>query len=340
MTFSKRLCVALVIAGTALLFSQTAAAETTEFKIATISPDGTAWMRDLRRTLDLLEAQTEGRVKFRLYAGGVMGDDNAVMRKMRARQLHGGIFQTGSLGRFSGAVGLYNLPMFFRDFDEITAVREDIDPLIMASLNEAGLETLGFVGLGFANAMSTKSGTSMADAQRLKVWSPQGDLGVVRLLEAFGIVPIQLSIVDVLAGLQTGLIDTVASPPTAAIFLQWHTQLDYILDLPFMYVFSVFALDGKRFAQLSEPDQQLVRQGIKGLLARIEVRNYDDHKNALAALQAQGLEILKPSPEEINEWLTAARSAMSDWVEEGRLDANLVQLLEESVASYRETTTR
>ena len=339
MTFSKRLLLALLMAGFALLSGPLVLA-TTEFKIATISPDGTAWMRDLKRTLSLVEAQTEGRVKFRLYAGGVMGDDHAVIRKMRARQLHGGIFQTGALERISKSVSLYNLPMFFRDFEEVNAVRKEIDPHLIQSLDEGGLETFGFVGLGFANAMSTKSGTSIADAQRLKVWSPQGDLGAVRLLEGFGIVPIQLSIVDVLAGLQTGLIDTVASPPSAAIFLQWHTQLDYILDLPFMYIYSVFAVDGKRFAQLSETDQELVRNAMRTLLARIEVRNYDDHAKALAALEAQGLEVLKPSPDEVAAWLGAARVATTDWVSEGQLDANLVELLEESVASYRESTAR
>lgn len=339
MTFSKRILLPLLIAALVILPAPLALA-TTEFKIATISPDGTAWMRDLKRTLSLIEAQTEGRVKFRLYAGGVMGDDHAVMRKMRARQLHGGIFQTGGLERISKSVSLYNLPMFFRDFEEVSAVRKEIDPLLMEKLNEGGLEAFGLVGLGFANAMSSKSGTSIADARKLKVWSPQGDLGAVRLLEAFGIVPVQLSIVDVLAGLQTGLIDTVASPPTAAIFLQWHTQLDYILDLPFMYIYSVFAVDGKRFALLSEADQQLVRKSIQTLLSRIEVRNYDDHTKALTALEAQGLEVLTPSEEETAEWTAAAQGATTDWVEAGLLDANLVELLEKAVASYRESTAK
>ena len=247
-------------------------------------------------------------------------------------------FRPGTLENISSAVQLYNLPMYFRDFDEVTKVRQEIDHLLIQDLSDNGFEAFGFVGVGFANAMSTKAGTSMADARRLKVWSPKGDQGAVRLLEAFGIVPIPLSIVDVLAGLQTGLIDTVASPPTAAIVLQWHTQLDYILDLPFMYIYSVFMLDARQFARLDEADQKLTRETFRTFLARVEQKNYADHDRALSALKLQGITVLTPSAEELAEWREAASRASSAWVNSGILEQAHVELLEKAVAAHREST--
>ena len=339
MTFSRRLLANALILAFSVGLGPYVAAETT-FKIATVSPDGSAWMRDLRRTTSLIEAQTEGRVKFRVYPGGVMGDDRAVLRKMRARQLHGGIVQTGALEPVSSAVQLYNLPMFFRDFDEVTRVRAQLDHILIEDLAERGFEAFGFVGVGFANAMSAKSGSSITDARRLKVWAPKGDAGAVRLLTAFGIVPVPLSIVDVLAGLQTGLIDTVAVPPTAAIVLQWHTQLDYILDLPFMYIYSVFMLDARQFARLETSDQELTRKTFRTFLARVEQQNYADHDRALAALERQGLTVLKPSEEEVAEWRAAADRAAASWVESEILVREHVKLLERTVATYRESAAR
>ncbi|MCY4096175.1 MAG: TRAP transporter substrate-binding protein DctP [Gammaproteobacteria bacterium] len=339
MTFSKR-----VFTGALILFLSVgvvlSAASQTSFKIATVSPDGSAWMRDLRRTTSLIEAQTEGRVSFRVYPGGVMGDDRAVLRKMRARQLQGGIVQTGVLEPISSAVQLYNLPMFFRDFEEVTKVRSTMDSILLQDLADHGFEALGFVGVGFANAMSSKSGTSINDARRLKVWAPKGDAGAVRLLDAFGIVPVPLSIVDVLAGLQTGLIDTVAVPPTAAIVLQWHTQLDYILDLPFMYIYSVFVLDARQFARLEPSDQELTRKTFRTFLSRVEQQNYADHDRALAALERQGLTVLTPSEEEIAVWRSAAERAAAAWVASDILVNDHVNMLEETVATYRESTAR
>lgn len=339
MLFSKRLLTGALILVLSAGVAPSAVAQTT-FKIATVSPDGSAWMRDLRRTTSLIEAQTEGRVSFRVYPGGVMGDDRAVLRKMRARQLQGAIVQTGVLEPISSAVQLYNLPMFFRDFDEVTKVRSTMDQILLEDLTKHGFEALGFVGVGFANAMSSKSGTSIDDAQRLKVWAPKGDAGAVRLLDAFGIVPVPLSIVDVLAGLQTGLIDTVAVPPTAAIVLQWHTQLDYILDLPFMYIYSVFVLDGRQFARLDSSDQELTRQTFRTFLSRVEQQNYADHDQALAALERQGLTILTPSDEEVAEWRNAAKRAAAAWVASDILVNEHVNLLAKTVATYRESAAR
>ncbi len=339
MTISKRLSLCGLILTLSIGLASSIGAET-NFKIATVSPDGSAWMRDLRRTTSLIEAQTEGRVSFRVYPGGVMGDDRAVLRKMRARQLHGGIVQTGVLEPISSAVQLYNLPMFFRDFEEVTNVRSTMDQLLLQDLADHGFEALGFVGVGFANAMSSKSGTSMSDARRLKVWAPKGDAGAVRLLDAFGIVPVPLSIVDVLAGLQTGLIDTVAVPPTAAIVLQWHTQLDYILDLPFMYIYSVFVLDAHQFARLEPSDQELTRKTFRTFLSRVEQQNYADHDRALAALERQGLTVLTPSDEEVTVWRDAAERAAAAWVASDILVQEHVNQLEETVATYRESTAR
>ena len=64
--------------------------EARTYKIATVAPDGLGWIKDLRQAFKTIDAETEGRVKFKLYPGGVQGDDFTVVRKMRIGQLHGG----------------------------------------------------------------------------------------------------------------------------------------------------------------------------------------------------------------------------------------------------------
>ena len=52
----------------------------TNFKSATISPDGSSWMKLLREGGRSVERATEGRVKSKFYPGGVKVDDQTVLK--------------------------------------------------------------------------------------------------------------------------------------------------------------------------------------------------------------------------------------------------------------------
>ena len=193
---------ATVIAAVALGSAQPSLA--TELKIATSAPDGTAWMMILRQAGKDVASTTEQRVTLKFYPGGTQGDDRDVMRKMRIGQLHGGSIRTGVFGRTYSDIQLYNLPMVFRSMDEVDAVRRALDQDLIDGLGEAGYTAYGIVELGMAYAMSTREARSLVDARRLKVWAPKGDIPAIRLLEAFDIEPITLTIGEVLPSLTSG----------------------------------------------------------------------------------------------------------------------------------------
>ena len=56
-------------------------------KIATVVPEGSAWMREMRAASKEVQERTDGRVRLKLYPGGAMGSESTVLRKMRAGQL-------------------------------------------------------------------------------------------------------------------------------------------------------------------------------------------------------------------------------------------------------------
>ena len=123
-----------------LLVSGTAAAAT--LKIATLSPEGSVWMKMLRDGGAQVEADTGGRVSFKFYPGGVMGDDKAVLRKIRVGQLHGAVVTAGALVQNYPDIGLYSLPMAFRSGSEADYVRGRMDVGLLAGLEGEGLRCL------------------------------------------------------------------------------------------------------------------------------------------------------------------------------------------------------
>lgn len=303
-------------------------------KIATTAPDGSSWMKVLRQAGADVEAATEGRVKIKYYPGGVRGDDQQVLRRIRVRQLDGGIVQTGVFSRLFTDVQIYNLPMVFENLDEVDAVRETMDPLLVEGLADAGFVALGIAEIGMAYAMSTKEARSLADARRLKVWSPQGDRPAERALSAFRIKPIPLSLAEVLSGLQTDLIDTVAAPPVAVLPLSWHTKLRYVLDLPFMYIYSLVVVSDRSLKGIADADVATLKRIMGEGVAQVDRLNRADHGAAWKALEKQGLRFVSPTADEVAEWRRTALLATRLWIDEGivskGMHGTLMKVLEEA----------
>ena len=307
----------------------------TNFKIATISPDGSSWMKLLREGGRSVERATEGRVKFKFYPGGVKGDDQTVLKLMRAGQLHGGIVTTGVFNRIYPDVQVYNLPMHFRTPQEIDRVRTMLDPELMRGLENAGFVCFGIAEVGMAYAMGKKRATSIAGARRLKVWTPQGDEAAMRTLVAFGITPIPSSIVNVLPGLQTGLFDTITTPPVAAVALQWHTQIRYVLDLPLMYVYGLFVVSATQFERLSDADQATLRSIMADVVRQADRKNRADDIATFDVLLAQGIELLTPSDDERREWRRVGEEAAEEWIDRGIVSRGLYQRFQSALEAQR-----
>ncbi len=307
----------------------------TTFKIATTAPDGTALMVELREAANVVEEQTDGSVKFKFYTGGVMGDDFTVKRKIRARQLHGGIVQTSVYTNDLPNLNLYSLPMLFQSHEEVAEVRSKLDSVLMKELEESGEVPIGFSAVGFAYAMGTKQLDTIQEIRRSKVWTPKDDPIAKQNLRVFGITPIPLPVGDVLTGLQTGLIDTIASPPVAAIALQWHTQVKYMLDIPLQYVYTIYSIDQRMFNRLSESHQQVVLSEMNNALTRAEKQLIEEHDEALEVMLEEGVELITPDADALAEWQKLSQDAISRWLENDQVDRESYELLEDALEQFR-----
>ncbi|MEK9990765.1 MAG: TRAP transporter substrate-binding protein DctP, partial [Halieaceae bacterium] len=243
-----------------LVFLLSGYAQAATFKVATLSPDGSFWMKTMREAGKEVAAATDDRVKFKWYPGGVMGDDKAVLRKMRVGQLQGAALPMGELLSFYPDSQAYGIPFLFRSYEEVDYVRSQLDASLIAGFAKGGMEVLGIAEGGFGYFLTDQPVRVPADLQQQKVWVPQNDVVSARLAQSIGVTPIPLTLPDVLPGLQTGLIDTVAVSPIGAIALQWHTRVDYLTDIPLMYFCGVMSLSGKSFNKLSAEDQAVVRE--------------------------------------------------------------------------------
>ena len=314
-----------------LLHSVSSVAAT--FKLATISPDGLSSMKKLREGIERIKVETEGRVKFKIYPGGVQGDDQTVLRKMRIGQLHGGALAAGSLTRFYPDLQIYNLPLQFKSYDEVDYIRREMDTMISDGLGASGIESLSFSETGFAYLFSQKSVRTVADLKGLKAWIPENDPIAAELINSFGVSPIPLGITDVLAGLQTGLIDAVMAPPSIALALQWHNHVSHMTDLPMVYIYSMLAMDSKAYNRISDEDKLTVTSVIDSMSIEMEAENRADNQKAYQAIKSIGITIVEP--DNIEEWQFVADESVNKLITSDEISPESVRLYLTNLQKYR-----
>ena len=319
----------------AVVLATSAAQAATIIKIATVAPDGTAWMREMRASAEGVKKKTEDRVEIKFYPGGVMGDEPTVLRKIKIGQLQGGAFTGGELSQVDKDAQIYSIPFLFKTPEEVDKVRAQIDPLLKQSLARNGFETLGITGGGFAYLMSVKDIRNRNDLKAAKVWVPQGDRIAEIGFKAGGVTPIPLPLADVYTSLQTGLIDTAANTPAGAIAFQWHTKIKHMIDLPLTYVVGILVVDKKVFDALSAEDQKTLNEELGAAFARLDKINRDDNAQARDALQKQGIEILKPNAQETASWEAVGADARKQLTAAGELSPEMTAALDKAVATAR-----
>jgi TRAP-type C4-dicarboxylate transport system substrate-binding protein len=310
-------------------------AQQTTIKIATIAPESSSWMKDMRAGAEAIEEATEGRVKFKFYGGGVQGNDKQVQRKMRTGQLHGGAFSSGGLNRFQKDADIFALPMLFNTIDEARYIRGELEPVIRQRLEEAGYVNFGLAAAGFAYMMATQPAYTLDDLKGRKVWAPEGDPVGFAALRALGVAPVVMPVTDVMTGLQTDLLDSITAPPVGAVVFQWHTQLNYLADVPIAYVYAALLVEKRVFSRLTPEDQAVVREVMEGIYRKFDKYGVSDNQEAMQALLASGLESIKPDPEDVAEWREVVRQSHRQLAAEDVFDPVLYDRIESLLEQYR-----
>ncbi|MDX1405206.1 MAG: TRAP transporter substrate-binding protein DctP [Woeseiaceae bacterium] len=329
----QKLLVATALTLTVLIGGQTTASAA-DIKIATIVPNQSAWMVQMREAGKTIRERTEGRVNLKFYGGGVQGASPKVLQKIKIGQLHGGVFSPTDFMKTYGDVNLYGLPFVFESWEEMRYVREQMDAELAAGFEELNFVTFGFVG-SFSMILSNEPVRNQSDLRGKKVWLPEGDLITFEALKALNLSPVSLPVTDVLTGLQTGLLDMAAIPPEVAVALQWHTRVKYFTDMPVLYAMSFLAIDKRTMDRLSGEDRAVLEEVLRDTYASMDQQSSADSLDAVEALVDIGIDRVEPDAGELEELLATMSDTNLAMAQKGILPLSLFETMQGHIHNYR-----
>jgi TRAP-type C4-dicarboxylate transport system substrate-binding protein len=279
----------------ALLFTlQNAAAETYTLKMATLMPTGTAWSKILDNWIKEVETKSGGRIEFKMYSGGVMGDEPDVLRKIRKGQLQGGMFTGYGIGRIFSSARVLEVPFLFKNTDESDYVRDQLMPDIQKGFRDNEFELLGWPEVGFIHIFSKHKIESIDDIRKSRIWLWQGDPLGEAFFKASDIAPVPLSIIDVYTQLAAShsSIDTVYTSTFGAIALQWHSKLNYATKIPFTNAIGGLVVSSAFYNKLPPDLQQLLKQSGERMSTKIREDARLQNQLSITLLEQNGIQFL------------------------------------------------
>ena len=259
-------------------------------KLATLAPKGTTWANHLYAMAKEVKEATQGRVKFRIYPGGVMGEEPDVLNKMRSGQLHAGVFTGVILGEIFPDSRVLELPLLFKSYEEVDYVRDRLLPDLQKGFMENGYHLLGLFEIGNIYIYTNKAVHNLEELRGVKMWAYEGDKIQEKLFELAKFVPVFLPVTDVRTALQTGLINACFAPPLVAVSFQWDTKVKFYADPPLVNGMAGALITKKRWDRISPEDQKIIMEIAARHQPQIIKDGRRDNKESLEKMRENGVE--------------------------------------------------
>jgi TRAP-type C4-dicarboxylate transport system substrate-binding protein len=282
-----------------------------------------------------VEKESQGRLKFKLYGGGVSGDEPDVLRKIRFGQLHGGAMTGHGIGYIYSPARVLEIPFLFRSYDEVDHVRAQLMPEIREGFHQNGFELIGWMEVGFIQLFSRVPIYSIEDMKKRRIWLWQGDPLGTAFFEASGLAPVPLPITEVFTSLSTGLIDTTIAPPLGAIAFQWFTKTPYMTDIPVMDGIGGLIVSRKFFDGLPKDLQQLLRRTGEEAGTRLLVETRRDNEKSLAVLKKNGVTFTSEWKDKDSDLYDLRDRAAAMLAKDGYIPAPFYEKARKSLNDYR-----
>lgn len=277
-------------------------AQAVSIKIAALAPEGTNWAKTIKNMAKEVKKATDGKVKFKVYYGGVAGDEPDVLRKIRVGQLHGGVFTGKTLGDIFGDIRAIEIPFnFYHKRENGLKALKGMEPYFEKNLDVKGFTSLGFYEVGQVYVVSTKEVSSIEQMKGIKIWSWEGDEVVKSMIDSLKLVSVPLALPDVLSSISTGIIDAAYAPPLGILALQWQSKIKYLVDFPTAFSIGALLISNKQWKKVKPEHQKIVKAIAKKYVDNANKYAVEDNTQGLETLKKMGVKFVPFSKDDVKK---------------------------------------
>lgn len=312
----KNLFLSVVSAALLTLTSLTASAQGVTWRLAHVFPEHSSVGQAANMFATLASERSNGRIKIAVFPSGQLGGDEAIGRELVRGTIELAFVNPNSMVGMDPLLDFHILPFIATSYEDVDRIYYGEDNILRTTLREAvernRMKILGYFENDFRAISNSKKPVKTVDdlkGLKLRVVPSQS---LKLFFEKAGSQVVILPFPELFTALQQGTVDGQENGVILIEQARFFEAQKYVTLLNHSYVMSTITASQRALSKLSAADQELLSSIGKEVGEWQVKRNRENSAAALEKLRSAGLEIHKPTPEEIAQFRALGEKV---WVE-------------------------
>ncbi len=284
------------------------------FRIGTIAPAGVSYMKYIQKACKEFEEAIDGRLKFALYAGGVLGDEFDIVKMVQNGELDGALVSSFCLEKVVPEILVLTLPpLLFDDEFELSAILDKYEPIFAQYALERGIQILALFPVGCHWIFSSVpiSGPADLEGKRLMCLKESDFCPPDGSDSYFSYVPLSQSEME--SALSNGKVDVVYGHPALAVIMGLYPYVRSVITGRYCLCPMIVAaiVNPAAYHRLPEKTRSMMSSAIGEQREKVLKQGRRDNEIAMLGLMKRGVKIIQLTPEEIADTRKAVQPSWS-----------------------------
>lgn len=283
------------------------------WKLATLAPKGVGWAQHIEHVLlPAIDQATDNALQMKWYWGGIMGDDEDFIKKMRINQLQGMGFSGQGITIACPAMAVIELPFLFENADEVDHIKNTMRSDFDALLADSGFVLLHWVDQDFDQIYSVQMPfDSVEDFKHSKFLTWYGPLEE-KLLARLGASPIPVNVPEVATSVRQGIVDSMVAPAIWMVGSQMYGVVKFINPVHIRYSPAGLLVTLDAWEGLEGKHREEILKSRTATENKFNVGLRSDNKKAIEAMVKYGVHLVEMKPDDLAD---LKKSAVGVWDE-------------------------
>lgn len=283
-------------------------------KIGSIAPDRSPWDKAMEELGREWARISKGSVKLKIYPGGIAGNEEDTIRKMRMGILGGAALTNWGLIKLYSEMYVLNIPMLFSSEKELDYVLERLMPKFTEAIEKKGFKMIIWTKSGWINFFTQKPVFYPKDMKKYKISFTVGEPRMEQAWKKMGYQVVPQDLKDLMMALQSGMVDAFYLPPLIAASGQYFGLATHMSSLKIAPLVGGIVLSQREWKRIPDKYKEEMLAVTRRLQKKLSGEIGQLEKEAIDTMIENGLTIHETPEDAIPKWRAESLKGIDELV--------------------------